>query len=149
MINVLQFLRILLAGRHTSVTGIPGAIFQLQRFETELQKDFFALASQSGKPRGLRWTSCEWPGEIQVVADNEQQLISAFVSVNLGFEAIEGGDMEDVKAVSTIRDGSAVFHFQEDSWGSAGRVVFNMAPSQAAEHLMPDAQHVFRREASK
>ncbi len=142
-----QFLRILLAGRHSTVTGIPGSIFQLQRFEPELQQDFFALASRSGKPRGLRWISCEWPGELQIVADEDQQLISAFSAVNIGFEAIEGGDMEDVKAVSTIRDGSAVFHFQNGCWGSAGRVVFNMDPAKAAEHLMPDAQQVFRRAA--
>jgi hypothetical protein len=149
VISVFQFLRILLAGRHSAVSGVPDAIFQLQRFEAELQQDFFVLAARSGKPRGLRWISCEWPGQLQIVADEEQQLISAFAAVNIGFEAVEGGDMEDVEAVSTIRDGSAVFHFQNGSWGSAGRVVFNMDPAKAAEHMMPDAHQVFHREAGK
>jgi len=149
VISVLQFLRILLAGRHSSVAGVSASILQLQRFEADLQQDFFALASRSGKPRGLRWISCEWPGELQIVADEDHQLISAFAAVNIGFEAIEGGDMEDVKAVSTIRDGSAVFHFQNGSWGSAGRVIFNMDPVKAAEHLMPNAQPVFHRKADQ
>jgi len=138
----------LLAARHTSIPGAASALLQYRRFEQDLQKDFFELAGQSGKPRGLRWISCDWTGDLQVVADDEQQLITAFASVNLGFEAIEGGDMEDVEAVSTIRDGSAVFHFQDGGWGSAGRVVFNMNPQQAAAHMTPDARQIFNRAAS-
>jgi len=56
--------------------------------------------------------------------------------------------MEDVEAVSTIRDGSAIFHFQDGGWGSAGRVVFNMDPQQAATHMIPDARQIFNRAAS-
>lgn len=140
-----QLLQALLAARHTNVPGVTTAVLQFGRFESALKQDFFALAAQSGKPRGLRWISCEWPGPVQIVADDTSLLISAFVSINLGFEAVEGGDMEDVEAVSTIRDGSAVFHFQEGSWGSAGRVIFNMNPEQAASHLTPDARRVFDR----
>ncbi len=133
----------LLAARHTSISGAVGALFQFRRFERDLHRDFFALASNSGKPRGLRWVSCDWTGEIQVVADEEQRLITAYASVNLGFEAIEGGEMEDVEAVSSIRDGSAVFHFQDGRWGSAGRVVFNMNPQQAAAQMTPGARKIF------
>ena len=35
--------------------------------------------------------------------------LSAFVSVTIGFEAIEGGDMEDVEAVGNLRAATAVF----------------------------------------
>ncbi|MCH2203750.1 MAG: hypothetical protein MK102_17420 [Fuerstiella sp.] len=142
-----QFLRTLLAGNRPSVAGRTSAIVQFQRFENDLRQDFFALASQSGKPRGLRWITCDWLQELMIVADSKTQLISAFASVNLGFEAIEGSDMEDVAAVSTIRDGSAVFHFQDSDWGSAGRVIFNMNPVQAAGHLIPDAETLFHRRA--
>lgn len=140
-----QFLRTLLAGNRSSVPGVSGAVAQFQRFEKDLQQDFFALAAQSGKPRDLRWVSSDWLDELLIVADEENQLISAFASINIGFEAVEGGDMEDVKAVSTIRDGTAVFHFQDEGWGSAGRVVFNMTPAKAAEHMIPDADTVFHR----
>ena len=141
-----QFLRTLLAGNRSTVPGVASAIAQFERFESDLQQDFFALASKSGKPRGLRWIACEWLDELLIVADQDRQLISAFASVNIGFEAVEGGDMEDVKAVGTIRDGSAVFHFQDDGWGSAGRVIFNMNPAQAAGHLIPAAVTVYHRE---
>ncbi len=140
-----QFLRTLLTGSSSTVSGNADAVAQFQRFERDLQQDFFALAARSGKPRGLRWITCEWPDELLIVSDENNGLISAFASVNIGFDAIEGGDMEDVEAVSTIRDGSAVFHFQNGGWGSAGRVVFNMNPKQAVQHLVPAADTLFQR----
>ena len=143
--RVFQFLRQVFSGHHAVVPGVHNAVAQFERFESNLQTDFFSLAAQTGKPRGLRWLSCEWPGDVQIVADAGSQLITAFVSVNIGFAAVEGGDMEEVAAVSTIRDGSAVFHFQNDAWGSAGRVIFNMDPQKAAEHLVPEATVVFQR----
>jgi len=141
---VFRFLRSVFS-RRSSVPGTMHAVAQFQRFETELQQDFFALAAKSEKPRGLRWVSCEWPGEVLIVAQELSELITAFASVNIGFEAVEGGDMEGVAAVSTIRDGSAVFQFQENCWGSVGRVIFNMDPSGAAEQLVPEAAIVFQR----
>ncbi len=141
---VFDFLRSL--RNRFSVSGVAGAVAQFQRFENDLHQDFFALAAQSGKPRGLRWISCVWLPELLIVVDQDRQLISAFASVNIGFEAVEGGDMEDVAEVSTIRDGSAVFHVRDGSWGSAGRVVFNMNPCQAAGHLMPGVVTVFHRD---
>lgn len=140
-----QFLRSLLAGGRSGNPLVASAVAEFQRFESELQNDFFALAARSGKPRGLRWITCEWPDDVLIVADPASQLITAFASVNVGFEAVEGGDMEDVQAVSTIRDGAAVFHYHDGGWGSAGRVVFNMPPEQAAGHLMPEAEKVFHR----
>jgi hypothetical protein len=56
-------------------------------------------------------------------------------SVNLSFEAIEGGGMEDVAAVSSIRDACAVFVWRGRSWVSGGRALFNMDPEIAAKHL--------------
>ena len=140
-----QYLRTLLAGSRSSVPGVSAAVAQFLRFEKDLQQDFFALAAQSGKPRDLRWLSGEWLDELLIVADEENQLISAFASINISFEAVEGGEMVDVEAVSTIRDATAVFHFQDEGWGSAGRVVFNMSPPKAAEHMTPDADTVFHR----
>jgi hypothetical protein len=57
------------------------------------------------------------------------------VAVNISFEAIEGGDMEDVAAVSNIRDAAAVFHYQKGNWGTGGRALFNMNPNDALDRL--------------
>src|SRR5262249_30495204 len=85
-----------------------------------LEARFFDLAAASGKPRGLRWIDCAWLASVTFARDRQTGLLTAFVAVNIRFEAIEGGDMEDVAAVSNIRDAAAVFHYQRGSWGTGG-----------------------------
>lgn len=99
----------------------------------ELRDDFFALASATGKPRGLRWTNCDWLDSFALVFDANTGVHTLFCGVNLSFEAVEGGDMEDVEAVSMLREATAVFHHQNDRWGSGGRVLFNMDPKIAVQ----------------
>jgi hypothetical protein len=63
-------------------------------------------------------------------------LLTAFVAVNIRFEAIEGGDMEGVEAVGILRDAAAVFHYRKGLWGTGGRALFNMNPEDALERLV-------------
>ena len=117
-------------------TGNLNSTQILQSFrarQQELQQKFLRLAEQSGKPRGLRWAGCDWLPSLALVHDSESGLLTLFQGVNLSFEAVEGGDMEDVEAVSIVRDGSAVFHRRDGRWGSGGRVLFNMDPQTAAQ----------------
>ncbi|MCP4787774.1 MAG: hypothetical protein GY903_19460 [Fuerstiella sp.] len=111
-----------------------------QHQQQELQKEFFAHAAATGKPRGLRWKNCEWLSTFALVEDTTQNLFTMFCGVNVSFEAIEGGDMENVDAVCTMREGSALFHLQNGRWGSGGRILFNMNPSTAAKTAAPDQQ---------
>lgn len=104
----------------------------------QLQRDYFELARRQGKPRGLRWVRCDWLDEVEFLRLPDNQLLTALVSVNLHFEAIEGGDMEDVEAVSTVRDATALFHYQHGTWGTGGRTLFNMNAPTAAKRLIPD-----------
>lgn len=107
--------------------------FRLQR--ELLEAKFFDLAAASGKPRGLRWIDCDWLETVTFARDRQTGLLTAFVAVNISFEAIEGGDMEDVAAVSNIRDAAAVFHYQNGNWGTGGRALFNMNPNDALDRL--------------
>jgi hypothetical protein len=100
-----------------------------------LEARFFDLAAASGKPRGLRWVDCDWLDAVTFARDRKTGLLTAFVAVNISFEAIEGGDMEDVAAVGNIRDAAAVFHYQNGNWGTGGRALFNMNPVDALERL--------------
>lgn len=109
------------------------SVFRIQR--EQLEARFFDLAASIGKPRGLRWVDCDWQKEVRFCRDLESGLLTAFVAINVRFEAIEGGDMEDVAAVSTIRDASAVFHYRNGRWGTGGRALFNMNPTDAIERL--------------
>ena len=112
----------------------------LQAFESQrqqLQEQFFAAAAASGKPRGLKWIGCDWLSSYSLVQDTETRMFTMFCGVNISFEAVEGGDMEGVEAVSMIRDGSAVFHAQDGRWGTGGRVLFNVVPKTAATIAAP------------
>ena len=106
-----------------------------KRHREMLEAKFFDLAAASGKPRGLRWIDCDWLESVTFARDRKTGLLTAFVAVNIRFEAIAGGDMEDVAAVGNIRDAAAVFHYQRGSWGTGGRALFNMNPEDALERL--------------
>lgn len=105
------------------------ADFRVRR--EQLEAKFFDLASALGKPRGVRWKECDWQPEVTFARDRQTGLITAFASVNVSFEAVQGGDMEEVEHVGLLRDGCAIFHYQQGAWGTGGRVVFNMNPGEA------------------
>ncbi len=107
--------------------------FRLRR--EMLEARFFDLARTQGKPRDLRWVECDWLDEVSFARDKQTGLLTAFVAVNIRFEAIEGGDMEGVAAVGTVRDAAAVFHYRDGVWGTGGRALFNMNPGDAVRNL--------------
>jgi hypothetical protein len=107
--------------------------FRIQR--EQLEAKFFDVASSLGKPRGLRWLDCDWLDGVTFARDVNTGLLTAFVAVNIRFEAVAGGDMEDVAAVGTIRDAAAVFHYRRGRWGTGGRALFNMNPQDALDRL--------------
>jgi len=111
------------------------AVRRFSRRQALLQKDFFQRAAAAGKPRGLRWTRCDWLPQRQLLRERSSGLLTLLVGINVYFEAIEGGDMEDVEAVGTVRDACAVFHYQNGRWGTGGRALFNMHPAAAADLL--------------
>lgn len=115
---------------------------EFRRQREMLEAKFFDLAAESGKPRGLRWLDCDWLEAVSFARDRQTGLLTAFVAVNIRFEAIEGGDMEDVAAVSNIRDAAAVFHYQGGHWGTGGRALFNMNPADALDRLQSQFESV-------
>ena len=115
--------------------GLQQAVQQFRLERESLEARFFNLAAASGKPRGLRWVHCDWQRPVTFGREVRSRLLTAFASVEIHFEAVEGGDMEDVDAVSTIRDASAVFHYRNGHWGTGGKALFNMNPGEAMERL--------------
>lgn len=100
-----------------------------------LEAKFFEMASRSGKPRDLRWLGCDWESDVLYATETQSRLLTAFVGINIRFEAVEGGDMEDVEAVGLLRDATAIFHYQNGMWGTGGRALFNMNPQDALDRL--------------
>lgn len=121
--------------------------FHLQREQCEAR--FFYLSANSGKPRGLRWTDCEFANDVVYVRDRSSRQLSALVSVTISFEAVEGGGMEDVLAVKNLRAATALFHYQTNRWGTEGRAIFNLNPAETIQYYRHDLEQVAREIASK
>ena len=116
----------------------PAAARLLHQFDshrTSLEQQFFSRASTGGTPRGLIWLRCEWQPTRVLLRDRTTGGICLLASVNVAFAAVEGGDMEDVAAVSMIRDASAVFQLTPTGWQTSGRALFNMNPAEALQKL--------------
>lgn len=111
------------------------AVRQFRRQREQLEAKFMDLAQVIGKPRGLRWLDCDWLSDVTFARDRQTGLITAFAGINVRFEAIAGGDMEDVAAVGTVRDAVAVFHYHRGLWGTGGKALFNMNADEAITRL--------------
>jgi hypothetical protein len=117
--------------------------FRLQ-FE-RLEKQFLEKAAASGLPRGLRWVSVAFAADTEFVRDRHTGKIVALVPVTVEFEALEGSDMEGLPAVPLPRQGSAVLTFVRHEWTTAGRVLFNLAPSEVVERFPAEFAQLHRR----
>jgi hypothetical protein len=103
--------------------------------QTNLSELFLRAANATGKPRGLRWKSCELVGEPLFTTDKKSGEILALSGATIGFEAIPGGDMEEVEAVGDIRYVTVVFVYRDREWQADGRAIMDLEPAQALERL--------------
>jgi hypothetical protein len=103
--------------------------------QQNLSDQFLRAANATGKPRGLRWKSCELAGEPLFTTDKKSGEILALSGATIGFEAIPGGDMEEVEAVDDIRYVTVVFVYRNREWQADGRAIMNLEPAQALERL--------------
>jgi hypothetical protein len=96
-----------------------------------LESAFFMAASNSGLPRGLVWKAVEWQPGVEFAREKATQRLAALVAVTVRFEAVPGGDMEDLPAVGNLRHGSAVFFYHAGRWRTSGKALFNLSPDDA------------------
>lgn len=111
-----------------------------RRQRERLEAKFFQLAANSGKPKGLRWTNCEFENDVAYARDRHNGELCAFVAVTISFEAIEGGLMEGVEAVGNLRAATAMFRTQGESWQTEGRALFNVNPAEAIQRYREDLE---------
>jgi hypothetical protein len=121
--------------------------FHLQR--ERLECVFVQAAASSGKPRGLRWVDCDFDNDVTYASNRQSRQLSALVACTIRFEAIEGGGMEEVAAVSNLRSATAVFEFNGKQWRTLGRVIFNLNPSETIEHFRDQLVLVGQETASR
>ncbi len=112
------------------------------RQREHLEARFLQIASRSGKPRGLEWTSCDFDDAVVYARDRRSGELSAFVAITIGFEAVEGGPMEGVEAVGNLRAATAVFRVRRRSWATDGRAIFNLNPTEAVRYFQENLELV-------
>jgi hypothetical protein len=106
---------------------------EFARLRTQLQEDFRAAANVSGKPRGLRWKSVEFQDRLLLARDKANGELVGLVLATISFEAIVGGGMEEVEAVSNLRAGTAILSWSGHDWVTTGRAAFNLEPHEVLE----------------
>ncbi len=107
-----------------------------------LEADFLTNARRSGKPRGLEWSNIDFDKEVSFARERHAGHLQALVGVTISFEAVAGGGMEDVEAVSNLRSATAVFRFVNNKWETDGRTVFNLNPLETIRHFKHDLEPV-------
>jgi hypothetical protein len=100
-----------------------------------LEADFFAAASTTGKPRGLRWLGCEWGDPLLLVRERQSGRLAALAAVTIRFEAVAGSDMEGWAAATLPRNGSAYFVHDGKRWHATSKAILNLTPDQVPDHL--------------
>jgi len=118
------------------------------RQREQLEAKFIDRAAASGKPRGLTWTNVSFDDDVIYARDRRNQCLKALVAIEVSFEAVVGGGMEEVEAVSNVRAATAEFLFDGTRWCTAGRVYFNLAPSAAVKYLSADLELVAEEHAA-
>jgi hypothetical protein len=104
---------------------------EFHRQREMLEARFVQRAAACGKPRGLRWTDCDFSNDVTYARDRRSGRLSALVAVTIAFEAIEGGGMEENENVGNLRAASAVFNYDQTRWTTDGRAIFNLNPTEA------------------
>lgn len=107
-----------------------------------LEAKFIEKAAASGKPRGLHWADVSFDDDVLYVRDRRSRRLKALVAIEVSFEAVEGGGMEEVEAVANVRAATAEFLHDGSRWVTDGRVYFNLAPSATVKYLAADLELV-------
>lgn len=112
---------------------VERAAADFARHKLKLQEDFRAAANVTGKPRGLRWKSCEFHDPVRLARDKANGQLLGFVAATIAFEAIAGGDMEHVEAVGNLRAATAILNWNGHEWTTTGKPAFNLEPHEVLE----------------
>jgi hypothetical protein len=115
---------------------------EFHRQREQLEARFLTRAGSCGKPRGLRWSDCNFEDDVTYARDRRNRRLSAFVAVTISFEAVEGGGMEENENVRNLRAATAVFDYDRGRWNTDGRAIFNLNPTEAIQFYQANLELV-------
>ncbi len=156
---VLVFCTAALAGVATAIASRPMRIARQSERIARAQRDFhrqrepleakfIELAASRGKPRGLRWVEVDFDDDVVYARDRRSRQLKALVAIEVSFEAVAGGGMEDVENVAKAKAATAEFIHDGVRWMTDGKVYFNLAPSATVKYLATDMELVAERPAA-
>jgi hypothetical protein len=106
----------------------PDSAAEFRLRQADLIDTWFRTAAAGGKPKWLTWAGYEVMGE-PVFRDRW-----AVVPVQVRFEPVPDGPMEDVPQARDPRPVVAVFAYR-GGWTTDGRAVFNLSAEQVVTRL--------------
>jgi len=109
------------------------ATAEFARRRPTLQEDFRAAANVSGKPRGLRWKSCDFQDQLTLARDRANGQLIGLAGATIAFEAVAGGGMEQVEAVDNLRAATAILTWSGHEWTTTGKAAFNLEPQEVLQ----------------
>ena len=153
IILVLVFCVAALAGVATAIAIRPMRLARQAEWLARAQRDFHRQreplearfidrAAARGKPRGLRWVDVDFDDEVVYARDRRSRQLKALVAIEVSFEAVAGGGMEDVENVAKAKAATAEFLHDGSRWTTEGKVYFNLAPSATVKYLASDMELV-------
>ena len=107
-----------------------------------LEAKFIERAAGRGKPRGLRWVDVSFDDDVVYARDRRSRQLKALVAIEVTFEAVAGGGMEEVENVNKVKAATAEFRHDGVRWITDGKVYFNLAPSATVKYLASDMELV-------
>jgi hypothetical protein len=113
-----------------------------------LEAKFIEKAAARGKPRGLRWVDVTFDDDVVYARDRRSRQLKALVAIEVSFEAVEGGGMEEVENVAKAKAATAEFLHDGTRWITEGKVYFNLAPSATVKYLASDMELVEEQPAA-
>ncbi len=113
-----------------------------------LEARFIDRAAARGKPRGLRWVDVDFDDDVVYARDRRTRQLKALVAIEVSFEAVTGGGMEDVENVAKAKAATAEFLHDGVRWTTEGKVYFNLAPSATVKYLAADMELVEEQPAA-
>lgn len=113
-----------------------------------LEARFIDRAAARGKPRGLRWVEVDFDDDVVYARDRRTRQLKALVAIEVSFEAVTGGGMEDVENVAKAKAATAEFLHDGVRWTTEGKVYFNLAPSATVKYLAADMELVEEQPAA-
>jgi hypothetical protein len=107
-----------------------------------LEAKFIRLAASRAKPNAPRWADCNFADDVAYVRSRSTGELAALVAVTIATEDRDRAFRGSADAVGNLLAGTAVFRFDGTHWGTDGRAILNLSPSEAIRHYHDDLEMV-------